>query len=193
MSKDEIKKYAKSLNLSANNLFRLLTNLLEWSMMQRGVTKFNPSKCSVTDLIGESILLFKEQARNKKIKLAIQIPENTTIYADEQMILAVIRNLISNALKFTSSEGLVTISAIKTGKFVNISVKDTGIGIGKDILENLFKIDNRSSRKGTDGEASTGLGLILSKEFVEKNGGIICVESEEYIGSKFYFTLPLAE
>jgi len=132
-----------------------------------------------------------ENARQKQIEFNINIPENFKIIADIHMLQAIIRNLISNAIKFTHSGGKVQLSAHENGNnFTTISVSDTGIGISPEMQTKLFQIDSNTKMKGTEGELSTGLGLILCKEFVEKHGGKIWVESELGKGSTFYFTLP---
>jgi signal transduction histidine kinase len=133
-----------------------------------------------------------EPAGKKGVALSIDIPENILVYADENMLASTIRNLASNALKYTPSGGKVIITAKPSDvNKIEISVKDTGIGMDAEILGNMFKLDVSISRKGTDGEPSTGLGLLLCKDFIEKHGGRIWAESEEGKGSTFYFTLPV--
>lgn len=189
MSLSDINKLAENLNLNANNLYRLLTNLLEWSSMQRGITKFNPVNFSLSELIGNNINLFKEQAQNKKITLTMRMTENISVTADKQMIDTVIRNLISNALKFTPQNGKIIVSAKTIENKIEITVQDTGIGMNKTLLENLFKLNEKTSRKGTENEPSTGLGLLLCKEFIEKHNGTLTIQSTENIGSTFTITL----
>lgn len=185
----DINNIADKLHKNANNLFRLLTNLLEWSKMQRGLTDFKPEKLSVKNIADESIKIFGDTARKKGIIIKEAIPEDIFVNADKSMIETIIRNLVSNALKFTFEGGVVLISAYISDNKVCISVKDSGIGMSKDIVENLFKIDKQTTRKGTDNEPSTGLGLLLCKEFAEKHDGDICVESEEGKGSEFSIIL----
>ena len=190
MSLSELQKIAGMLNNSAKNLFGLLTNLLEWSIMQRGVTEFNPKNIPVADFINDSIDLYTEQARLKEIEIDINIPENVTVFVDNNMMKTVIRNLLSNALKFSNSGGKIIISAVVSeNNTVEIKVKDSGIGMDKDLINDLFKIDKKTSRKGTNNEPSTGLGLYLCKEYVEKQNGKITVLSEEGKGSEFVFSL----
>ena len=188
---EQIQKIAESMRKSATNLFSLLENLLEWSLLQRGVTTFSPKSFLFMPKTSESIPSILESSTKKEIEISYNIPENLKVYADEKMVGSIIRNLSSNAVKFTPKGGKITISAnqIPNGG-IEISVKDTGIGMNQEMVENLFKLDIDTTRKGTDNEPSTGMGLIICKELVEKHGGKLWVESEEGKGSTFYFTLP---
>jgi len=187
----EIQDIAVRMSASAINLYRLLENLLEWSLIQKGAVLFNQEVCQLRSVAGESITVIIEPAKNKGIELVNNIAESVTVFADCNMLQTVIRNLVSNAVKFTVKGGKITVSAKETSdKNIEISVKDTGIGMSQSMIENLFRIDVKTSRPGTEGEPSTGLGLILCKEFIEKHGGKIWVDSEEGKGSTFYFTLP---
>jgi CheY-like chemotaxis protein len=180
-----------TLSHSARNIFNLLENLLEWSQMQEGHTAFNPQIQDLKELFNESTKIVNDSARNKAIEISIDIPKELEVFADTNMLQTVIRNLVSNAIKFTRHGGRITISAGPgENNTVVIAVKDTGIGMSNEMLDNLFRIDVKSGRRGTEGEPSTGLGLLLCKEFIEKHGGKIWVESEEGKGSVFYFTLP---
>jgi signal transduction histidine kinase len=177
---------------SATNLYSLLENLLEWSMMQRGVIAYNPVSIPLALKIKESIELIAGSVKKKEIEINYEIPDDLSAFADVRMVESLIRNLISNAVKFTPKKGKITVSANKTeGNFIKISVRDTGIGMKKELMSNLFRLDEQTGRKGTEGEPSTGLGLIICKDFVEKHGGKIWVESEEGKGSSFYFTMPM--
>jgi PAS domain S-box-containing protein len=187
---EEIQKIALLMRNSANNLYILLDNLLEWSRMQRGITHFEPYMFLVKLRIKESIQSSLEMADKKGIEFEINIPDEMTIFADENMFGSIIRNLISNATKFTSKGGKIIISASKRDHELKFSVSDTGIGMDNVLLGRLFHLDDQSSRKGTEGEPSTGLGLIICKDFVEKHGGKIWAESEEGKGSIFHFTIP---
>ena len=132
-----------------------------------------------------------ESAKSKGIEIACNVPVEIEVFADNHILQTVIRNLVSNAVKFTPKGGKISVSAEATSdKGVQISIKDTGIGMSPKMVDNLFRLDVQTNRKGTEGEPSTGLGLMLCKEFVEKHGGKIWVESEEGNGSTFYFTLP---
>jgi len=191
MTLEQIQKIADSMRKSATNLYSLLENLLEWSFLQRGVTTFSPVSFLLMPKLSESLSSIIELASKKEIGIDFNIPENLTVYADDNMLWSIIRNLVSNAVKFTPNGGKVTITAKPIpGDMVEVSIKDTGIGMNPEMVENLFKLDIDTSRKGTENEPSTGLGLILCKEFVEKHGGRLRVESEEGTGSTFHFTLP---
>jgi signal transduction histidine kinase len=136
-------------------------------------------------------LMILESANIKEIEINSNIPADLVVFADENMLSGILRNLLFNAVKFTPKGEKITIDGKPISDcLVEISVKDTGIGMNKDMIENLFKLDINSGRKGTEGEPSTGLGLIIAKDFIEKNGGNLCVESEEGKGSTFFFTLP---
>jgi two-component system sensor histidine kinase/response regulator len=177
-------------NLS-RDIFNLLENLLEWSLLQRGLTSLNPQVLSLRDVAAECILILAESARKKGIKIAMDIPIEQVVFADINMLQTVIRNLVANAVKFTPRGGKIELSAKPVnGNTVEISVLDNGIGMSKSILDSLFHLDVQTNRRGTEGESSTGLGLQLCKEFLEKCGSDIWAESEEGNGSVFYFTIP---
>jgi PAS domain S-box-containing protein len=188
---EEIQNIALLMRNSANNLYNLLDNLLEWSRMQRGITHFEPVIFSVKSRITDSIQSTLEMADKKGIEFELSVPDDLTIFADENMFESIIRNLTSNATKFTSKGGKISISASSCKHECRFKITDTGIGMDDVLLGRLFHLDEQSSRKGTDGEPSTGLGLIICKDFVEKHGGKIWAESEEGRGSKFYFTIPI--
>jgi len=193
MSQEKIIQLATSMSRSAGALFVLLENLLDWSRMKRGLTSFEPERVPLKDIVNNVLNLIAGLAVNKQIGVNVLIPSEPEVYADKQMLGATLRNLVTNAIKFTSEGGQVVISAKITteGDFVLISVRDTGIGMDQSRLSRLFRLDEDVSRKGTGGESSSGLGLLLCKEFVEKNGGKIWAESEENRGSTFRFTVPL--
>jgi CheY-like chemotaxis protein len=176
---------------SVTNLYRLLENLLHWSKMKQGLIPFVPSVIKLRPAVDESLSIMVELAREKGIEIICRIPDGLEISADSNMLQTVIRNLVSNALKFTSAGGSITVKAkITNDNGVEISVTDSGIGMNRELINNLFHIDARVARRGTAGESSTGLGLILCKEFIEKHGGTLLVESEEGKGSTFAFTIP---
>jgi len=190
MTLDQIQKIAISMRNSANNLYQLLENLLEWSRLQRGMITYEPSTFFLMPKISNSMQSVLESARQKEITINYEVPENIEIYADENMFGTLIRNLASNAVKFTHKGGKIVIKARPAMvDSIEISVHDTGIGMNKNMIVNLFRIDENTNRKGTEGELSTGLGLIICKEFMEKHGGKLWVESEEGKGSTFRFTL----
>ena len=189
MTLDDINQIAANLNKSSKNLYRLLTNLLEWSKMQRGLITFIPEKISLNEIIDESLKMYSFSAVKKGIEISEDIQNGIFIKADKAMMETIIRNLVSNALKFTNKDGKVIVKCGKSEGNVIITIKDTGIGMDKEMCENLFKLDKQTKRNGTDNEPSTGLGLFLCKEFVEKHKGEILVESEEGKGSEFKIIL----
>lgn len=179
---------------SSKNLYQLLENLLQWSRSQRGIIEFNPMKISLNELMQSVVELMKGTAEAKNIELKLTLPENElSILADRQMLDTILRNLIGNALKFTHTEGKVQLTAETNCEFVMIQIADTGVGMKDKIKKNLFRIDANHTSPGTQNEVGTGLGLILVKEFVEKQGGQIGVDSIEGKGSTFHFTVPLAK
>jgi signal transduction histidine kinase/CheY-like chemotaxis protein len=188
---DEIKTFAVSLRKSANMLFHLLENLLEWSRMQRGLISFKPETFLLSAEVAASIELVQDAAEKKLIEIRQEIPDNLIVNADAQMFESLMRNLIFNAIKFTPKTGRITIAAKKISEtMLEISISDTGIGMDQHLMNKLFRLEEQTHRRGTEGEPSTGLGLIICKDFVEKHGGTIRVESEVGKGSTFYFTIP---
>ena len=178
------------LSYSARNTFNLLEQLLEWSRMERGLTEFIPQKLNLRQIVTDSLKIVTEAARAKSIDLLFYIPYELEVFADQNMFQTVLRNLASNAVKFTRQGGQVTISAwAENDGLISVAVKDTGIGMTREMVDNLFRIDVNTGRPGTIGEQSTGLGLLICKEFVEKHGGMIEVESEVDKGSVFRFSI----
>ena len=193
---EEREKYIKYISISSTKIYKLLTNLLTWSREQTGKIKFSPEKLSLRETIDEGILLQFESAKNKSIKLKANIETDLLVHVDKNMLSTIIRNLVSNAIKFTPKNGEISVNAkeiVKENnqKFIQVTVKDTGVGISKEMQAKIFDISKNTTTKGTENELGTGLGLILSKEFVEKHGGKIWIESEKEKGSEFIFTLPV--
>ncbi len=188
---DNIDEYAKIINQSSNSAMDLLRNLMDWSRAHTGRMEFKPGDIDLNELIRESESLFAGALLQKKIYLTLKLPEDTVVYADKNMIRTILRNLISNAIKFTHTNGRIVISVIKNKQEYLISVSDNGVGIPKKSLDNLFSIDQNKSTRGTQDESGTGLGLILCKELIKKHNGRIWVESEPGRGSIFYFSLPI--
>ncbi len=170
--------------------FRLLENLLEWSRMQTGKIAFNPEVFLLIKEINNTLLLLSQTAKNKDIELEKNIEGDISVFADKNMLSTIIRNLISNSIKFTRQGGRITIFAEMIKDLVKITVADTGIGMRQEDVDKLFKLDKNFSTPGTNKEEGTGLGLLLCKEMVEKHGGKIWVESKVGEGSKFIFTVP---
>lgn len=191
LTMSKIQSYANSLRDSATNIFRLLENLLQWSKIQRGLVPFNPEKINLNTLVNESINMIQEPAKSKDIELSNNIPLKQMIFDDRNILQTVIRNLVSNSVKFTPKGGKVIISS-STDPLNNIviTITDTGIGMSRKMIDNLFRIDYQNNRKGTEGEASTGLGLIICKELINKHEGKLWLESEEEKGSTFSFSIP---
>jgi signal transduction histidine kinase len=188
---DDIKEMSQQLKESAHNLYTLLENLLEWSRMQRGMVGISAESLVLLPKITGILQPVFESANKKGIEVFIDVPEDLIIQADLNMLGSTVRNLATNAVKFTPKEGKITITAsLSTDNSVLFSVKDSGIGMNQTLLNKLFQMNEHTSRPGTEGEPSTGLGLLLCKDFVEKQGGRIWVESEVGKGSTFFFTIP---
>lgn len=186
-------EYASHIHSSAKKTLHLLENVLQWFGSTMGKVSFNPETFDIKQLVDKNIELYSDMAWNKSIILVSGITKINMVYGDLQMTDAILRNLISNALKFTNNKGSVNIMSDNSKDFVKISVNDNGIGIKKENFESIFEIDNIIKTNGTENETGTGLGLALVKEFVKKNGGKIWLESEPGKGSKFHFTLPVGK
>ncbi|MFP4025232.1 MAG: tetratricopeptide repeat protein [Thiohalospira sp.] len=182
----------KKMNYSSEQLYSLLENLLEWSRTQTGSIRFQPEKFNLRRLTESVVSLFKTPMQEKSIDSKIYIDHTIEVFADLNMVSTVLRNLIMNAIKFSHANGKFSISAKRVNDFAEIEVADEGIGISEKDQQKLFKIDQSFSNPGTNREKGSGLGLILCKEFIEKNEGSIWVESEFGKGSLFKFTLKLA-
>ena len=191
LTMSEIQKIAMGLRDSATNLFRLLENLLSWSRMQQGLIQFNPKVVLLLRVVEESVEMLQDVAIHKGIELTYNIPDDLSVFADSNLMQTVIRNLVSNAIKFTATGGSVKVSAeVNQAGEIVISIQDTGIGISPSMVGELFQLDSKAGRKGTAGEPSSGLGLLLCKEFVGMHGGTIWVKSEDGKGSVFTLTIP---
>jgi PAS domain S-box-containing protein len=190
MEIDEITNLSLSMKTSALNIYSLLENLLEWSRLKRKGIDIVREKINLRSEVNSCINLLHEQARKKNIDISVFIDDAMEVFSDKHMLDTIMRNLISNAIKFTHLGGKVTVSAItKDEHIVEVRVVDTGIGMNAELKNKLFLINEKTSRTGTSGELSSGLGLLLCKEFIENCGGEIGVESEPGLGSTFYFTI----
>jgi len=190
-SPDELNHFVQSAHKAAQSIFQLLENLLEWSRLQRGVMPFNPEHINLKAFLESCDSSTFEMAQNKQIELDVDFPPELMVTADQNMLHSIVRNLITNAIKFTDNGGAVKVKARShEGNTVLISIQDNGIGMDEERLKNLFRMNINVSRPGTNNEPSSGLGLLLCKEFVEKHGGKIWAESEVGKGSTFYFTIP---
>ncbi len=191
--KGRIQEFINIIYQTSKNAYMLLENLLEWARSQTGRLDMAPANIGIAELVDENIDLISNNASSKKLELINKIDKNVTAYADSNMTHTVIRNLLSNAVKYTEPGGKIEIISKKRDKYIEITVSDTGIGIKKENMEKLFRIDENFSTKGTNDETGTGLGLILCKEFVKKNGGEIWVNTTFGKGSDFTFKLPAQE
>jgi signal transduction histidine kinase/ligand-binding sensor domain-containing protein len=185
-------EYSVMINTAAVQTLRLLENLLEWANSQRGKLLFSPISVSLSEIIKDEFAVAEEMAVSKNIKLNSLVDPSLIVFADKNMMRTILRNLISNAIKFTHRDGRVELNAHVNQKSVEISVSDNGIGMSEATMAKLFKLDATISKRGTENEKGTGLGLFLCREFVEKHGGKIWVVSNEGQGSIFKFTLPIA-
>ena len=192
MSIADIKKIGHSVYNSAKAVFMLREYLLEWSRTQTGNIKYNPQFVNVKELIDFNISGVRVYFENKNIDLITGRIDDIEIRADQNMINTILRNLLNNAVKFTHANGKIIVSAFKQNNNIMFSVKDNGVGISEANVAKLFRIDSHFSNTGTAMERGTGLGLLLCKEFIEKHGGRIWVDSKEGMGSEFKFTIPLS-
>lgn len=197
-SQDELQSMAKTIYTSSNNLYKLLENLLEWSRIQLSHIDIVPKKFDIHSLAKQCSDILKSMAQQKELKLNIssEITDRSEafVFADIHMIETVIRNLINNAIKFTERNGKIEVLITKKDEsYIRVSIIDNGIGMDEKTLSNLFKIDAKVSSKGTEGEPSAGLGLILCKELAEKNNGKVSVESELKEGTAFHLDIPKAQ
>ena len=193
LSKDELRENFNNIYKSAKNMYNLLDNLLQWSRVQSGKIEFDPAKISLVKKIESVLDLYKVTAEKKKINFEVNVDKQITVFADAAMLETILRNLISNAIKFSERNSKVWINSNIEKDVVKITVEDQGVGIDGELIPKLFELNQNKSTKGTEGEEGTGLGLLLCNEFVEKNKGKIWVESTAGSGSSFNFTLPIAK
>lgn len=189
---EKTKKYLNYIHEASQHTYNLLNNLLEWSSSQQNKIPFTPQNVNIQNLIDEVYQQINHSAKAKKIEIILEKSENIYAKLDLEMIKTVVRNLVSNAIKFTHENGKIYISAKKNRKKLNIKIKDTGTGMSQKTINSLFKIDKTKSTEGTNGEKGTGFGLLLCKEFTDKHKGAIQVESQLGKGSSFTVILPLA-
>ncbi len=181
------------LQKTSKNTYSLLQNLLEWSRSQTGIITVKASSIDMSNLVDETISILKKQAEIKEIEIINDLAEGSSCFADKNMVSTVLRNLVSNAIKFTPHKGKIRIEGKKDGSNFLFMVEDNGTGMDAYTKSKLFDITEKVKQLGTDHEEGTGLGLILCKEFIEKNGGSIDVESEPNEGSRFMVTIPASE
>ncbi|MGQ7869743.1 sensor histidine kinase [Sunxiuqinia sp. sy24] len=188
---EEFKECSELLNQETKKTYQLLESLLEWGKIQMNKVTINPQKVNLKDVIDEITHFHKENYTKKNINIEIQVANNLYAFADINALRIILRNLISNAIKFTPNNGEIRITVEKSkNKNLLLIVKDSGIGMNKIILDNLFLHEVSTNRKGSNGETSVGLGLIITKELIEKQSGELIIESEENKGSTFKFTIP---
>ncbi len=186
----ERKELIKNIEGSGRQAYRLLENLLYWAQSQTDRVEINRKEVDLFEIILDTFSMLKETASNKQITLNTTVEENSPAFCDEEMIKTVIRNLVANAIKFSFPNNNVTVSIEDSKNFKKICIEDNGTGIADELKGKIFSLENVYTSKGTHGESGTGLGLIICKEFVEKNGGKIWFESNNGKGTKFYFTVP---
>jgi signal transduction histidine kinase len=187
----KIELHLTNIHNSSKQAFNLLENLLTWARMQTNRIHYNPENFIVGKKINESLELLRGAITKKNIQIEVHSDEENVVYADVNMFSTVFRNLVANAVKFTHENGKITILIKKKDDYCEICVKDNGVGISAEDIQKIFRIDSKHKTVGTMGEKGTGLGLILCREFVEKNGGQISVKSVVGEGSEFCFTLPV--
>lgn len=190
--KEKVNMYARFINDAALQVFNLLENLLFWARSQSDEIQFTPSAQLLADLVRETIELLSDSALKKKVAVYEQMEADFQVFADENMLRTILRNLLMNALKFTDSGGEVRIDCFREDDHVRISVVDSGVGMDAEVLGKLQNSQGYSA-SGTKGEKGSGLGLLLCRDFIERNGGSLEISSSPGVGSNFSFTLPLAD
>jgi len=190
LAENEKKETAKIINDSINKLFDLINNLLIWAKSQFDNNNFNPQEVTLHNTIETVFNALNISAFKKKINLELNCTDDITVLADPNMLETIIRNLVSNAIKFTNENGAINVRVSDKNDFILIEVIDNGIGMSDYVAQNIFQLDKNVSRKGTSNESGTGLGLAICKEFIKIHGGNISVKSEVGKGTNISFTLP---
>lgn len=191
-SVSELKEIARAMKISASNIFNLLNNLLEWSRLQQGHLLYNPVQSDLNKLIIQAIETNGQSLNEKNISVRFEPEYNVEALVDEHMMSLVFRNILSNAIKFSHKSSFILISLKLNSNTVSVAIQDFGIGMSPDVADSLFKISESINRKGTSGEASTGLGLVLCKEFIEQHNGNISIITEENVGTTFLISFPVS-
>ncbi len=187
---ENVKKVLRMIQKSSTSAYNLMENILAWARSQLDEISYSPEEIKLSGLIKTTVDLFKESLQSKNISISIQIPNDTLLYADRNMLMTVFRNLISNAIKFTPEGKSIEIISIEMDNHHQIEIKDQGIGMDADRISKLFDKTEYTSTYGTNGEKGNGIGLLLCKDFIERNGGTLNVESEIDKGSAFIFSIP---
>jgi len=190
LSSEDLQEYLDDLRDNAKNIYELLENLLTWSRTQRGKIVCTPDIVNLSFIVKNNLSLYHTSATEKNITLTTNVPEDFKAFTDSNLVSTILRNLIGNAIKFTSSGGEIKVNCENTPKNYHFSVEDNGIGMSELALDNLFRIDVNTTTLGTNNEKGTGLGLIVCKEFANIMGGEIWAESEVNKGTTFHFTIP---
>ena len=177
---------------SAKNIYDQLNDLLEYSGFKSGMIECKPGRVNVLNLISRTADIHQENALKKSIRISVDVPENLFVFAGEEMLFSVFHNLISNSVKFTRKGGCIDVTASSNGNFVECTVRDNGTGMEQKVISNLFKPEMKQSTPGTENEPGTGLGLLIVKEFLEKNGGTVSVSSSPGNGTSFHLKIPKA-
>jgi two-component system, sensor histidine kinase and response regulator len=193
LSTEEIAEFASMINTSSYKLLNLIENLLQWAKSQTGTLKLIPTAFSLKSLTDDVLKIYMTQAETKGINLKNTIPGNISVFIDHETFATIIRNLVSNGIKYTERGGNVTLTALQDNEKTVIMVSDTGVGMSPEVLTKLFGLEESFTTGGTSNEAGTGLGLVICKEFAERNGGTIGVESIPGKGTTFSVTLPIGK
>ncbi|MDT3740609.1 MAG: PAS domain-containing sensor histidine kinase [Candidatus Kapabacteria bacterium] len=194
MLPEEVLELTGTMYESSQNIYKLLENLLDWSKIQRGIIDYSPITMQLSTLVMMNLDLMMPTSKQKRILMINDVPNDLLVFTDVNIINTIIRNLITNAIKFSFFDSNIKISAQKINPdFIEMCVSDEGVGMDEETIKRLFKVDTQITSKGTNDETGTGLGLILCKELVEINGGIIRVESSPGKGSDFFFTVPVRD
>lgn len=188
---ENLEKHLGFVEKSARRSYNLLNNLLQWSRLQTGSIHYNPVKLELNSLLSDVTHLLEANIKEKRLNIDYNMPESFELVADRQMLETIIRNLVSNAIKYSHTDGRIKISALREEKNNKIQIKDYGIGINKKNAQKIFHTNGELIQKGTNGENGTGLGLVLCKDFIDKHCGEIWVESERNKGASFTFTIPI--
>ncbi len=191
LSPEQIQQYAKNIFTASENTYNLTMNLLEWSRLQKGLIRPAPKKVKPGEVIEEVVLSCEQLYCSKEIRVGTTVDYDGHVMVDPEMLKFILRNLLTNAIKYTHNQGKITISVQKQDDNLLFVVSDSGVGIEPHLLDDIFQLTNQPSRSGTKGEKGSGLGLTLCKEFAEKLKGKIWVESEVNEGSDFKFTIPM--
>jgi signal transduction histidine kinase len=193
MDEKEKQRMVSIVKRTANSALYLLENLLFWAKMQTGDLSFEVKKINLREMIIPTVALYRVPLSEKKIKIDYHVDPSIMVFGDEQSIKTIIRNMLSNAVKYTPEGGEIRIDVVEALDKVEISVIDSGNGISQENIKKILESSETFSTRGTNGEKGTGLGHRICKEFIEKNGGELKIESEEGIGSRFYFTMKRAD